>query len=78
MPHVLAAQKIIVVQPSSASAEHVFSLLACTFIDQQDSSPEETSLILQFIESHIVLYFLSIIAVCSKHKNEMQKHQGIA
>ena len=59
MPHVLAAQKIIVVQPSSASAEHVFSLLACTFIDQQDSSPEdyiETSLILQFNESHIVLY----------------------
>ena len=41
---------------SSASAEHVFSLLACTFIDQQDSSLEETSLILQFNESHIVLY----------------------
>ena len=36
-----------------------FSLLACTFIDQQDRSLEdyiETSLMLQFIESHIVLY----------------------
>ena len=57
MPHVLAAQRVLVVQPSSASAERVISLLACTFIDQQDRSLEdyiETSLMLQLvIESHM-------------------------
>ena len=47
----LAARKVLLVQPSSAAAERVFSLLKASFGDQQDSSLQdyvETSLMLQY------------------------------
>ena len=46
-----AAQKVLLVQPSSASAEHAFSLLKNSFNEQQMNSLEdyvEASLMLQF------------------------------
>ena len=47
----LAAKKALLVQPSSGSAERVFSLLKSSFGDQQDHSLKdyiETSLMLQY------------------------------
>ena len=47
----LAAQKIVLVQPSSAAAERFFSLLKSSFGDQQDKSLKdyvESSLMLQY------------------------------
>ena len=46
-----AAQKIVLVQPSSAAAERVFSLLKSSFGDQQDNSLKDyvkSSLMLQY------------------------------
>lgn len=46
-----AAKKILLLQPSSAAAERVFSLLKCSFGEQQDNSLQdyiEASLMLQF------------------------------
>ena len=46
-----AARKILLIQPSSATAERVFSLLNCSFGEQQDNSLQdyiESSLMLQF------------------------------
>ena len=46
-----AAQLVLLVQPSSAASERVFSLLNSSFKDQQDSSLRdyvETSLMLQY------------------------------
>ena len=46
-----SASMALLVQPSSAAAERVFSLLKCSFGDHQDSSLQdyiETSLMLQF------------------------------
>ena len=46
-----AASLVILVQPSSAAAERVFSLLKNSFTEKQDSSLQdyvETSLMLQF------------------------------
>jgi hypothetical protein len=46
-----AAQKVLLVQPSSVTAERAFSLLANSFSDQQCNSLEDyvkTSLMLQF------------------------------
>ena len=46
-----AARKVLVLQPSSAAAERVFSLLKASFSDQQDSSLQdyiEASLMLQY------------------------------
>ena len=52
LPHWSAAvRKVVLVQPSSAAAERVFSLLKATFSDQQDSTLQdylETSLMLQY------------------------------
>lgn len=44
MPHILqsAVKKILLVQPSSASAERVFSLLQNAFSKQQEAALEET------------------------------------
>jgi hypothetical protein len=45
------AKKILLIQPSSAAAERVFSLLRNTFNEQQNSCLEdylETSLMLQY------------------------------
>lgn len=47
----IAAQKVILVQPSSAAAERVFSLLKASFREQQDSALQdyiESSLMLQY------------------------------
>ena len=46
-----AAQKILVVQPSSAAAERVFSLLANSFGDRQENSLED------YIEASIMLQY---------------------
>ena len=46
-----AARRILLIQPSSAAAERVFSLLKASFGEQQDSSLQdyvETSLMLQY------------------------------
>ena len=47
----LAARKVLVVQPSPAAAERVFSILSNSFTDQQQHSLEdyvETSVMLQY------------------------------
>ena len=47
----LAAQKILLVQPSSAASERVFSLLKASFTDQQDLALQDylqASLMLQY------------------------------
>ena len=47
----IAVSKALLVQPSSASSERVFSLLKASFDEQQDSSLQdylEASLMLQF------------------------------
>ena len=52
----LAAQKTVLVQPSSAAAERVFSLLTSSFGDQQDKSLKdyvESSLMLQYNKSNV-------------------------
>ena len=49
-----AAKKVLLVQPSSASAEQVFSLLNNSFSSQQQSSLQdyvETSIMLQYNET---------------------------
>ena len=46
-----AAKNVILMQPSSASAERVFSLLNNSFNDQQDNSLED------YIECSIMLQF---------------------
>ena len=46
-----AAKKILLIQPSSAAAERIFSLLNSTFSDQQENSLQdyiEASLMLQY------------------------------
>ena len=46
-----AARKVLIVQPSSAASERIFSLLKSSFGDQQDASLQdyiETSLMLQY------------------------------
>jgi len=46
-----AARKVLLLQPSSAASERVFSLLKASFSDQQESSLEdyiETSVMLQY------------------------------
>ncbi len=46
-----AAQKVLLVQPSSAASERVFSLLKASFNEQQDSTLQdylESSLMLQY------------------------------
>ena len=46
-----AARKVLVLQPSSAATERVFSLLNASFSDQQENSLQdyiETSLMLQY------------------------------
>ena len=46
-----AAHKVLVLQPSSAASERVFSLLKSSFSEQQESSLQdyiETSLVLQY------------------------------
>ena len=53
-----AACKVALVQPSSAAAERVFSLLSCSFGTQQDLSLQdyvECSLMLQYINSHFII-----------------------
>lgn len=47
----LAAQKVLLVQPSSAASERVFSLLKASFKDQQDLALQDylqASLMLQY------------------------------
>jgi hypothetical protein len=46
-----AAQKVFLVQPSSATAERVFSMLNCSFGDQQQNALEdvvEATIMLQY------------------------------
>lgn len=52
LPHwSMAAQKVILVQPSLAAAERVFSLLKASFGDQQDCSLKD------FVESSLMLQY---------------------
>ena len=46
-----AFRKVLLVQPSSAAAERVFSLLKATFSDQQDSALQD------YLESSIMLQY---------------------
>ena len=57
LPHwAMAASKVLVVQPSSAAAERVFSLLKHLFSDTQNGSLQDlidTSLMLQYNERDV-------------------------
>ena len=46
-----AARKALLVQPSSDASERVFSLLNNTFGKRQNSSPEESCIMLQYNNS---------------------------
>ena len=54
-----ATQKVLLVQPSSAALEHVFSLLKASFGDQQEKCLQdyETSLMLQYNKQELVFEF---------------------
>ena len=53
LPNWLAAvKKILLTQPSSASAERVFSILQNTFSKQQDAALEET------VEASVMLRYI--------------------
>ena len=55
LPHWANAARVMLVQPSSAAAERVFSLLKSTFNDQQASALQdylETSTMLQYNHRH--------------------------
>ena len=43
-----ATKQVLLVQPTSAASERVFSLLKASFKDQQESSLQKTSLTLQY------------------------------
>ena len=51
LPYWSAAAKMLLMQPSSASAERAFSLLNSTFGDQQDNSLQD------YIESALMLQY---------------------
>ena len=52
LPHwSAAASTIVLVQPSSAAAERVFSLLKCSFGDQQETTLQD------YIETSLMLHF---------------------
>ena len=53
-----SAQKVLLVQPSSASAERAFSLLKNSFSEQQQSSLED------YIEASLMLQSIRIDCVC--------------
>ena len=62
------AQSILLVQPSSAASEHIFSLLSNLFSSQQACTLEdyiETSLMLQY-NKRLSVYF-NIILVSGRH-----------
>ena len=61
-----AARKVLLVQPSSAASERVFSLLKNSFGDQQQCALQdyiETSLMLQY-NNHLVLVCICLCICC--------------
>ena len=58
-----SARKVLVVQPSSAAAERVFSILSNSFTDQQEQSLEdyvEASVMLQYNHRYYTLRFRKV------------------
>ena len=52
LPHWSSAErKVLVVQPSSAAAERVFSILSISFTDQQEQSLED------YVEASVMLQY---------------------
>ena len=53
IPHCMASvvKKLLVIQPSSASAERVFILLNNAFNDQQDNAPED------YLEASVIIRY---------------------